>query len=162
SPGAGVTAVNIKPRDARYTLAGGDEHASPGDGSSERNRAGDVSATRPRCGDPRGEGTGGGGRRRGRGGGGGAGGGGGRAAAGLDALDGELHGLGADTMLLRADMGTADGPARAVGEAVARFGGLEGLVSNAGVNRPGPLVDYAVEDWDHLFAVNTRATWLLA
>jgi len=84
------------------------------------------------------------------------------AAAGLDALARELRALGAETMLLRADMGTADGPARAVGEAVARFGGLEGLVSNAGVNRPGPLVDYAVEDWDHLFAVNTRATWLLA
>ena len=84
------------------------------------------------------------------------------AAAGLDALARELRALGAETMLLRADMGTADGPARAVGEAVARFGGLEGLVSNAGVNRPGPLVDYAVEDWDRLFAVNTRATWLLA
>jgi glucose 1-dehydrogenase len=49
-----------------------------------------------------------------------------------------------------------------VAEAVARFGGLDGLVSNAGVNRPGPLVDYTVEDWDRLFAVNTRATWLLA
>ena len=49
-----------------------------------------------------------------------------------------------------------------VGEAVARFGGLDGLVSNAGVNRPGPLVSYAVEDWDRMFAVNTRATWLLA
>ncbi|MBI3637872.1 MAG: SDR family oxidoreductase, partial [Candidatus Rokubacteria bacterium] len=43
----------------------------------------------------------------------------------------------------------------------ARFGGLEGVGSNAGVNRPGALVDYTVKDWDHLFAVNTRATWLL-
>jgi glucose 1-dehydrogenase len=59
-------------------------------------------------------------------------------------------------------MGTADAPGRVVAEAVARFGGLDGLVSNAGVNRPGPLVDYPVEDWDRLFAVNTRATWLLA
>jgi glucose 1-dehydrogenase len=84
------------------------------------------------------------------------------ASAGLDALDTELRGLGAEALLLRADMGTAEGPARAVGEAVARFGGLDGLVSNAGVNRPGALVDYSVEDWDHLFAVNTRATWLLA
>src|SRR5262249_50965038 len=29
-------------------------------------------------------------------------------------------------------------------------------------SRPGPLVSYAVEDWDRMFAVNTRATWLLA
>ena len=49
-----------------------------------------------------------------------------------------------------------------VAEAVQRFGGLDGLVSNAGINRPGPLAEYAVEDWDRLFAVNTRATWLLA
>src|SRR5262245_11394375 len=59
-------------------------------------------------------------------------------------------------------MATVDAPARVVGEAVARFGGLDGLVSNAGVNRPGPLLSYAVEDWDRVFAVNTRATWLLA
>jgi glucose 1-dehydrogenase len=84
------------------------------------------------------------------------------AASGLEALERELRGLGAEAMLLRVDMGTADGPARAVGDTVARFGGLDGLVGNAGVNRPGALVEYSVEDWDHLFAVNTRATWLLA
>jgi glucose 1-dehydrogenase len=84
------------------------------------------------------------------------------AAGALDALRGELEKLGARVQLTHADMGTADGPARAVGEASARFDGLDGLVSNAGVNRPGPLVDYAIEDWDWLFAVNTRATWLLA
>jgi NAD(P)-dependent dehydrogenase (short-subunit alcohol dehydrogenase family) len=83
-------------------------------------------------------------------------------SAALDALCGDLEKLGARVLLTHADMGSVDGPARAVGEATARFGGLDGLVSNAGVNRPGPLVDYAVEDWDWLFAVNTRATWLLA
>jgi glucose 1-dehydrogenase len=74
----------------------------------------------------------------------------------------ELREQGAETLPLQGDMGTADAPGRVVAEAVARFGGLDGLVSNAGVNRPGPLVDYPVEDWDRLFAVNTRATWLLA
>ena len=41
-------------------------------------------------------------------------------------------------------------------------GRLDALVSNAGVYRPGPLAQYSVGDWDFLFAVNTRATWLLA
>jgi glucose 1-dehydrogenase len=82
--------------------------------------------------------------------------------SGLDRVLDELRGLGAEALPLHADMATADGPGRVVGAAVERFGGLDGLVSNAGVNRPGPLVDYRVEDWDHLFAVNTRATWLLA
>jgi NAD(P)-dependent dehydrogenase (short-subunit alcohol dehydrogenase family) len=80
----------------------------------------------------------------------------------LDGLVAELRALGADAVPILADMGTTDAPERAVAEAVARFGSLDGLVSNAGINRPGPLLDYAVEDWDRLFAVNTRATWLLA
>src|SRR5438046_3343197 len=80
----------------------------------------------------------------------------------LDRLADELRKLGADVLPLHGDMGEADAPARVVGEAVSRFGGLDGLVSNAGINRPGPLVSYSVDDWDRVFAVNTRATWLLA
>lgn len=83
-------------------------------------------------------------------------------APGLESLAEELARLEAAAVPVRADMGTPDGPARAVDEAVARLGGLDGLVSNAGVNRPGLLVEYTVEDWDRLFAVNARATWLLA
>jgi len=83
-------------------------------------------------------------------------------STGLDSLCAELKALGAEALPLHADMSTADGPARAVGDAVTSFGGLDGLVSNAGVNKPGALMAYAVEDWDRMFAVNTRATWLLA
>jgi NAD(P)-dependent dehydrogenase (short-subunit alcohol dehydrogenase family) len=83
-------------------------------------------------------------------------------SASLDSLVKELGDLGASVLPLAGDMATADAPARVVDEAIARFGGLDGLVSNAGVNRPGPLARYAVEDWDRMFAVNTRATWLLA
>jgi glucose 1-dehydrogenase len=83
-------------------------------------------------------------------------------SAALDSLLGELRELGAEPLPLYGDMGTTEDPARVVGEAADRFGGLDGLVSNAGVNRPGPLVTYSVEDWDRLFAVNTRATFLLA
>ncbi|HEU4438033.1 MAG TPA: SDR family oxidoreductase [Methylomirabilota bacterium] len=82
--------------------------------------------------------------------------------AALDALVKELADLGAVALPLHGDMATVDAPGRVVGEAIARFGGLDALVSNAGVNRPGPLLSYPVEDWDRMFAVNTRATWLLA
>ena len=80
----------------------------------------------------------------------------------LDSLVAELGSLGAKTLALHGDMGTPDAPERVVSEAAGAFGGLDGLVSNAGINRPGPLVRYAVEDWDAMFAVNVRATWLLA
>jgi NAD(P)-dependent dehydrogenase (short-subunit alcohol dehydrogenase family) len=83
-------------------------------------------------------------------------------AAGLGRLGEELRALGAEALLLHGDMATGDAPGRVVEEAAGRFGGLDGLVSNAGVNRPGPLVAYSIADWDYLFAVNTRATWLLA
>ena len=42
------------------------------------------------------------------------------------------------------------------------LGGLDGLVSNAGLVRPGALQDLSLEDYETVFAVNTRATWLLA
>ena len=80
----------------------------------------------------------------------------------LDSLGKELGNLGATMLPLGGDMATADAPGWVVGEAIGRFGGLDAVVSNAGVNRPGPLASYAVEDWDRMFAVNTRATWLLA
>jgi glucose 1-dehydrogenase len=81
---------------------------------------------------------------------------------GLDSLMAELKTLGAEALPLHADMSSAEAPARAVSEAVTSFGGLDGIVSNAGINRPGALMEYALADWDAMFAVNTRATWLLA
>ena len=83
-------------------------------------------------------------------------------SAGLAGVVEELQKLGAHAVPIHADMATADGPGRAVADAVGQLGGLDGLVSNAGVNRPGLLKDYKVEDWDVLFDVNVRATWLLA
>jgi NAD(P)-dependent dehydrogenase (short-subunit alcohol dehydrogenase family) len=84
------------------------------------------------------------------------------ASGALDALADELRKLDAEALPLAGDMGSVEAPARVVGAAVERFGGLDGVVSNAGVNRPGALVDYSADDWDRVFAVNTRATWLLA
>jgi glucose 1-dehydrogenase len=84
------------------------------------------------------------------------------ASSALDAVAEEMQVLGAQTLTLHGDMGTLDAPARVVEEAAGRFGGLDGLVSNAGINRPGPLARYSVGDWDRVFAVNTRATFLLA
>jgi NAD(P)-dependent dehydrogenase (short-subunit alcohol dehydrogenase family) len=50
-----------------------------------------------------------------------------------------------------------------VQEAVAAadaLGDLRICVNSAGTNRPGPARDYAIADWDALFAVNVRATFL--
>jgi NAD(P)-dependent dehydrogenase (short-subunit alcohol dehydrogenase family) len=45
-------------------------------------------------------------------------------------------------------------------DAAAALGPLSVLVTAAGTNRPGLARDYAMADWDRLFAVNVRATFL--
>jgi len=46
--------------------------------------------------------------------------------------------------------------------AVTEFGGLDALVANAGIARPGTICDLSLEDWDDMFSVNLRGAWLLA
>ncbi|WP_433386141.1 SDR family NAD(P)-dependent oxidoreductase [Micromonospora sp. KLBMP9576] len=51
-----------------------------------------------------------------------------------------------------------------VERSVAEFGGLDVLVNNAAVYRrigaKRPLTELGVEEWDHVFAVNVRGSWL--
>lgn len=83
-------------------------------------------------------------------------------AAELDALAGELQALGAQVQVLAGDLSGLDFAAQAVAAAVQHWGGLDGLVSNAGAAFPGALSDYPVADWDRTFALNARAPLLLA
>ncbi|WP_329058029.1 SDR family NAD(P)-dependent oxidoreductase [Amycolatopsis sp. NBC_01480] len=43
-----------------------------------------------------------------------------------------------------------------------RFGGLYGLVNNAGVGRATPFLQMRVEDWDQVQAVNARGVFLMS
>jgi NAD(P)-dependent dehydrogenase (short-subunit alcohol dehydrogenase family) len=77
-----------------------------------------------------------------------------------DAVDAAVA-AGADAHGIVADLADPDAPARVVAAALERFDGLDLVVSNAGVGTAAPLADLAVRDFDWVFAVNTRATWLL-
>ncbi len=79
----------------------------------------------------------------------------------LAELLGELKSMGAEARAVTGDLGDRDFPQRLVDEAVAFCGGLDALVSNAAARYKGTLLEMPVEDWDRVFAVNTRATWLL-
>ena len=80
----------------------------------------------------------------------------------LDDLVAELTARGARARGLHGDLSDETSCARIVGEAVQHAGGLDLLVSNAGIVRGAPLATLAVADWDRVFAVDARATWLLA
>jgi NAD(P)-dependent dehydrogenase (short-subunit alcohol dehydrogenase family) len=51
----------------------------------------------------------------------------------------------------------------AVGEAVRRFGGLDGLVNNAGIVAVtrAPCREIGADEWDRVMAVNAKGAWLM-
>src|SRR3989442_7836293 len=64
----------------------------------------------------------------------------------LDGPREELRKLDAEGPSLRGDMGGDEGPARGVGGAGDRFGGLDRLVRYGRIKRPWALRPYAVQD----------------
>jgi NAD(P)-dependent dehydrogenase (short-subunit alcohol dehydrogenase family) len=49
-----------------------------------------------------------------------------------------------------------------IAAAVKHMGGIDAVVSNAGIIAAGALVDLEPADFDRIYAVNTKATWALA
>ncbi|KAJ9653148.1 hypothetical protein H2198_007660 [Neophaeococcomyces mojaviensis] len=60
-----------------------------------------------------------------------------------------------------ADMGTIDGPATLVREAVKVFGKIDFVINNAAIAVNKPFEDQTLEDWDRLVNINGRGTFLL-
>jgi glucose 1-dehydrogenase len=80
----------------------------------------------------------------------------------LDALVAELHDAGARAAGFHANLADAPSCVRLAEQAIDFCGGLDLLVSNAGLMAAAPLSGLDVEQWDLVFNVDTRATWLLA
>lgn len=64
--------------------------------------------------------------------------------------------------VMAGDLSDREFPAESVARCVDRFGGVQGIVSNAGALRGAPLAELDPDDFDFLFAINTRPTWLMA
>jgi NAD(P)-dependent dehydrogenase (short-subunit alcohol dehydrogenase family) len=82
-------------------------------------------------------------------------------AEALEKVAAELRAEGAEIVSLVGDLGDPETPAQVVGQAVTALGGIDALVSNAGILKPGSLLELSLDDYEKTFAVNTRATWLL-
>jgi NAD(P)-dependent dehydrogenase (short-subunit alcohol dehydrogenase family) len=61
-----------------------------------------------------------------------------------------------------ADLASSDCGRKIVTAALEHMGGLDAVISNAGVIAGAPLMEQTTELFDRIFAINTRATWLLA
>jgi NAD(P)-dependent dehydrogenase (short-subunit alcohol dehydrogenase family) len=81
---------------------------------------------------------------------------------GLSAVAEEVVKLGADAKTLVADLADATAPGRIVDQAEIGLGGLDALISNAGAIHMFVLKDLELEEYERVFAINTRATFLLA
>ncbi len=77
----------------------------------------------------------------------------------LERLGADLTGSGLEVLTAVADVRDAAQVQQVVDDTVARFGRVDVLVNNAGVNVEGRLEELDVEAWDRCFDVNVRGTF---
>jgi NAD(P)-dependent dehydrogenase (short-subunit alcohol dehydrogenase family) len=80
---------------------------------------------------------------------------------GIEALAKELQALGAVVEVFAGDLSDETVPQQIIDATQAAYGGLDVLVSNAGIINRATLLEMDVEQFDRSIAINTRATWLL-
>jgi glucose 1-dehydrogenase len=71
------------------------------------------------------------------------------------ATEGGGHGF-----AFQADVGREEDVTRMVAEATRRFGGLDLMVNNAGIEKQVPLLEMSLDDWDAVIRTNLTGTFL--
>jgi NAD(P)-dependent dehydrogenase (short-subunit alcohol dehydrogenase family) len=82
--------------------------------------------------------------------------------ASVERAVGELTADGLAVTGRRADVAVDAEVRELVADAVARYGGVDGLVCSAGIQRYGTVVDTSEEEWDRVLAVNLKGMYLAA
>jgi len=83
-------------------------------------------------------------------------------AEGGEAVARAIRAEGGDALFVRTDMGRMDQVEALVQAALARYGRLAVLVSNAFINRRADAIETTEADWDLILNVDLKATWMLA
>jgi 3-oxoacyl-[acyl-carrier protein] reductase len=71
-----------------------------------------------------------------------------------------INASGGKALAIRADSADAAAVQAAVAQTVEHFGGLDILVTNAGILNLAPIEDYPLEDFDRMVATNVRGTFV--
>jgi gluconate 5-dehydrogenase len=74
---------------------------------------------------------------------------------------GELAKLGVKTLAVKCDMAVESDIAHLVDAAMEKFGKIDILVNNAGITWGSPTLEFPLDKWDKIFAVNVRGVWIL-
>jgi 3-oxoacyl-[acyl-carrier protein] reductase len=77
-----------------------------------------------------------------------------------ESLRAEVEGRGRQALLARCDVTREADVAGLVEASVERFGRIDVLVSNAGIQKAQPITETTVEDWDRMMAVHLRGAFL--
>lgn len=83
-----------------------------------------------------------------------------RREAKLEEVAREVRNLGGESLVVPTDVSQEDQVVAMVGQALARFGRVDVLVNNAGMGHWGPVVGFKSEEWDEVFDVNVKGTFL--
>jgi NAD(P)-dependent dehydrogenase (short-subunit alcohol dehydrogenase family) len=67
--------------------------------------------------------------------------------------------LGVEAMALKADVGDVSEIDQMIAAVVAKFGGLDVIVNNAGVTRAAYIMDLTEQDWDWMHRVNAKGVF---
>ena len=86
----------------------------------------------------------------------------GRRAEACNAVVGELEAAGHEALAVAADVGDPADAGRVLAAAVERFGGVDVLVSNAGIGDAAPVLEETPEGWDRVMRTNLTGAFLMA
>ncbi|HLI88736.1 MAG TPA: SDR family oxidoreductase [Ktedonobacteraceae bacterium] len=84
----------------------------------------------------------------------------GRSADKLGDLAGRINEAGGVASYVTGHPASAQDVQRVVEATVEQFGGIDVLITAAGVNHVQPIVEQPLEDWQEVMDVNVRGTWL--
>jgi 3-oxoacyl-[acyl-carrier protein] reductase len=82
--------------------------------------------------------------------------------AAVDAVVGEINQAGGQAVGLLADVSDPAATERMVADAVAAFGGIDVLVSNAGLRRQTPFLEMGLAEWREILSVALDGAFILA
>ncbi|CAF1406697.1 unnamed protein product [Adineta steineri] len=78
----------------------------------------------------------------------------------LQQVQQEIEGLSRKSIIIIADVSDSTSVEKMMQEVAEKLGSLDVVVANAGVNQVKSILDTTVEEWDRIFAINMRGTFL--